>query len=286
MRQHDRDAVAVELPQDLSRYNARDHVARPEVTEVSFVDSMADDTTLTFAPDADLDGMTVSLEWGEQGEPRHQLLSAWLDIEQIAELYERIIGPFMAANAEAERLARLAEERHEREEAADKAARQEYEQAAAFLVQTLERPRGMSWTLGEPHRLHRSGCTVPGRARAGKTTAYTLEDLLAKFLPSVRDRFEQATSAPSIEHNMRRVRRAAQGYQRDVALETSVLSLCGSCKPLGDRTKDVNAELARLANKTTADPEMMVRVAQALVEIEQAADKIDAKHQQQRRESE
>lgn len=274
-----------DLPAGLDEFNSRRYARKPKPTTLSFEDIVDDGTTLTAETSATWEILTISLECGERGKPRHQLLTFDLDAEQIVELHEKIIAPFLAIDAEAERLAGLARAEHEREEAARKAAEQEHSDACAFQIQKLERPRGMSHTDGDPLRLHRRSCTRPARAsRAGRgiTKLHTLDELVTEILPATRERFEKANNATSIARNARRDADRQNGRQRHTTLDTTLLTLCGVCKPLGDKTKEVNTELDQLANRITADPDTMVRVAQVLLRIEQAAEEIDAEHQQRR----
>lgn len=255
-----------DLPEGLHSGNADEYVPVPTRHTWTHVDGMSDDTKVSVRADEWGEGIDIALAFGEPGKPRGMLLEASVPLEQLLALYEDIIAPLFARRKEIERLSALAYEREEAERARENQEFQQLVDAAAFRLQEMKY---------RERRLHRHNCPMLNAARVSEKPL-SLEELLTKHLPAVRHDYDTLLSPPQIRSNQR-ARDSRHGQKK------AVLSLCGRCKPIGPRSKDVSESLHYYAHLTESRADAMTKVVRLLVEIEQGAELVDAEYQQQRR---
>lgn len=267
-----------EFPPELNEYNASRYVAPPPPAEWSFEDVMSDGTRLTVARSDDGESIRVSLEWGQSSEPRHQLLVAELGAEEALELHAEVFVPFIEHQQKVEDLAERVAAVRDREDEQRKAEARAHDAASAFEVQTLE-PGALVSFHDKPRRLHRRGCKAADRAKNTSASLHTLHEITTRLLPEVHAMLERFLQPRQIGMNKAREDKRDKGYVRDTVVDTLALALCGVCKPLGKRTKDVDYELMLLCRKTEPDPDGMLQAAQLLAEVERACTELDAEYQ-------
>ena len=258
------------LPVGLHSGNAEEYVPVPPAHKWSIVDGMADDTRITATGDDYGEGIEITMAYGTPGEPRSILLEAHINIQDLIELYEKVIAPQLARRKEVQGLsdAAYAQEKADREQW-EREVQQRID-ASAFRLQGKRGNSGFNDRMGEYHRLHRHTCPVLVAA-GNDGIAVTLEELVTGKLAVTRAVYDTLLDPSKIESNRR-------ARQRRHALDNSVLSVCGRCKPMGERSKDVSEALYRLAHLTA--PEAMEKLVNLLVEIEQGAQKTEAEFQQ------
>ena len=107
--------------------------------------------------------------------------------------------------------------------------------------------------------------------------ATSLDDLplggaadVIRMLGNARTALEWCYSPRGIESNARRAAQRSGGRRRDTALDYQPVRFCGTCKPLGERTADINATLRDLSNLTKLNDAAEHTTAITFEAIEQA----------------
>lgn len=255
------------LPEGIHSGNVDEFVPAPSTEVWSYVDGFEDNTRVSFAGNKFGEGIEVVLSFGDPAEPRSMRLRVNIPTENLPGLLEQVIMPQLHRRAE---ITRVSEALHARElEAAEREQQemQRWVETCAFRLQK---------TYGSPDRLHRHTCYALDNAR-GESEPLSLEQLVTKELPSIRNKYETLLTPHAITMN-RRARDSRHGQKN------GVLTLCGRCKPIGDRSKDVSDSLHHYAHLTVEQADAMERVVRLLVEIEEGATQVDAQYQQQRAE--
>jgi len=265
-------AAPSDLPAGLNPNNAHNYVPAPPPQAVSIVDELGEDTTATITS-TEHGTLRIALECGEPGKTRHQLLACHLGDENISALYQ-LIAPLVQRLDMINKLTIAAGQVETAKSAEKKAAKEAHDAAAAFEIQDMNYVSSMSYSTCA-QRLHRRGCTVLARSRKPDTSSrlITLAELVTTYLPAFREAFEHLNSPATVQKNADQVRHARGTAPSVRAL---VVMMCGSCRPIGPRSKAVEEELFGLTGRTEHDPEVMVHVARLLAEIEGAAAETDA----------
>lgn len=266
--------VEPDLPEGLGSHNAYEFVPMPPAQTLSTMDELGEETAARFSTD-EHGQLRVELETGESGMPRHQLLVSHLDDQDILALH-RIIEPLVVRQREIERLTAAARRIEQAERDVAIAEKRAHDEASAFVMESMEYYVEGTHYSDRTQRLHRRSCVSldrqakPGRGRSLVTHA----ELVTRYLPAFRETFERLNSPEVIKANAYRVRTARHGAVPRVA--SSVVMLCGTCKPVGKRSKPVEEALLDLTGLAEEDPQVMVKVATLLAEIEDTTAEVDA----------
>lgn len=255
------------LPEGIHSGNVDEFVPVPSTGVWSHVDGLEDDTKVSFAGNQFGEGIELELSFGDPAEPRSMRLRATIPVERLPGLLEQVIMPQLHRRAEITRVADALYAREQDASAREGEEHQRWVETCAFRLQK---------TYGSPNRLHRHTCYALDNAH-GVREPLTLEELVTKELPSIRHRYESLLTAHAIRMNCR-ARDSRHGQKN------GVLTLCGRCKPIGGRSKDVSESLHHYAHLTAEQPDAMERVVRLLIEIEQGATEVDAEYQRQRAE--